>query len=253
MARKPRIEFEGAFYHVITRGNQRQKIFKEPKDYERYFQYLSNYKNRYHYLLYAYVLMANHVHLLIEMQTTPLSKILQGINQSYTMYFNRKYGTVGHLFQGRYKAILCERDTYLLGLVKYIHQNPIRAGIAKTLGNYRWSSHYAYIGKTNAYGLVDIDRVLELFSEREGTARRNYQEFMGDEKGFKREEVYATVDQRLQGGEAFTKRMLEEHGGGLTKGMRRREYSLSQISRSVEAVYGLSAKCHNIGNPKLVL
>lgn len=239
MARKPRIEFNGAFYHVITRGNQRQKIFKGMEDYERYLQYLSDYKDRYHYLLYAYVLMANHVHLLIETQATPLSKILQGINQSYTMYFNRKYRTVGHLFQGRYKAILCERDSYLLGLVKYIHHNPIRAKVTKILEAYPWSSHHAYVGKTDPYGLVDTGQVLGFLSAREGVARRRYQEFMGDERGFRGEEVYVTVDHRLQGSEEFIGRILEEHSEGLSKRMRKRVYSLLQVSKAVEAVYGL--------------
>jgi len=130
MPRKPRIEYNGAFYHVITRGNQRQKTFKDQADFEKYLQILAIYKNRYHYRLYTYVLMDNHVHLLIETGETPLSKILQGINQSYTLYFNRLYRTVSHLFQGRYKAILCDRDNYLLALLKYIHQNPLRVGIA---------------------------------------------------------------------------------------------------------------------------
>src|SRR4030043_1042166 len=133
MARKPRIEFHGAFYHVLARGNQRQDILKKPTEYHKYLQILSSYKNRYGYLLYAYILMKNHVHLLIETRERPLSKILQGINQRYTMYFNRKYRTVGHLFQGRCKVILCDRDAYLLALTKYIHNNPIRAKITKTL------------------------------------------------------------------------------------------------------------------------
>lgn len=89
MARKPRIEYEGAFYHVITRGNQRQKIFKEEIDYEKYLEILSRYKSQYKFFLYSYALMNNHVHLLVETREIPLSKILQGINQSYTMYFNK--------------------------------------------------------------------------------------------------------------------------------------------------------------------
>ena len=114
MARKPRIEFEGAFYHVVTRGNQKQKIFKYPEDYDKYHQILTVYKNRYQFELYAYVFMSNHVHLLIETRDIPLSKIMQGTNQSYTLYFKKKYRTVGHLFQGRNKDILFDRDTYIL-------------------------------------------------------------------------------------------------------------------------------------------
>ncbi|MDH4163923.1 MAG: transposase [Nitrospirota bacterium] len=127
MPRKPRIEFAGAFYHVIVRGNQKQRVFKDAADFQKYLLTLTVYKNRAGCRIYAYVLMNNHVHLLVETQDVPLSKVMQGVNQTYTMYFNRKYRTVGHLFQGRYKAILCDRDAYLLGLVKYIHENPLRA------------------------------------------------------------------------------------------------------------------------------
>src|SRR6266540_6708660 len=109
MPRKPRIEFEGAFYHVITRGNQRQKIFRSPADHQKYLQLLTIYKNRYRCFVYAYVLMGNHVHILIETKDVPLSKVFQGINQTYTAYFNKIHRTVGHLFQGRYKAVLCDR------------------------------------------------------------------------------------------------------------------------------------------------
>ena len=131
MARKPRIEYEGAFYHVITRGNRREKIFRDKKDFLKYLEILSHYKKRYRFRLYSYVLMSNHVHLLMETGKVSLSKVKQGINQSYTAYFNRKYKTVGHLFQGRYKALLCDRERYLLSLIKYIHFNPVRAKMVK--------------------------------------------------------------------------------------------------------------------------
>ncbi len=242
MARKPRIEFQGGLYHVITRGNQRQKTFRSFTDYQKYLQFLEKYKDRYPFFLYAYVLMTNHVHLLIEMRDTPLSKILQGINQSYTMYFNRKYRTVGHLFQGRYKAILCDRDAYLLSLVKYIHHNPIRTKMVKPLETYPWSSHHAYWVRKGVKGLVDTDLVLGLFSTRKGVARRRYRAFMEGEEGLKREEVYSTVDQRIQGGEEFAERILAKYGGeGANKG-RGKVYSLSQIGSAVEKLYGISIR-----------
>ena len=242
MARKPRIEFQGALYHVITRGNQRQKIFKDRTDYQKYLQVLESYKDRYPYFLYAYVLMTNHVHLLIETRETPLSKIVQGINQSYTMYFNRRYMTVGHLFQGRYKAIVCDQDTYLLSLVKYIHTNPLRTKMAKSLGMYPWSSHHTYLGRTKSKGLVDTDLVVGLFSMRKGVARRRYREFMGSQEGLKRGEVYSTVDQRIQGDEGFVETILTRYGGeGIERG-RRKVYSLSQIGSAVEKLYGISLK-----------
>jgi putative transposase len=126
MARKPRVEYAGAFYHVICRGNQRQVIFRTDRDREYYLKQLEQYRRRYDFTVYAYVLMSNHVHLLIETGKVPLSKVMQGLQPRYTGYYNRKYQKVGHLFQGRYKAILCDRAAYLLELVRYLHLNPGR-------------------------------------------------------------------------------------------------------------------------------
>jgi putative transposase len=237
MARKPRIEYDGAFYHVITRGNQRQKIFKVLADYQQFLQVLVTYKARYSFHLYAYVLMGNHVHLLIETKETPLSKILQGVNQSYTLYFNHKYKTVGHLFQGRYKAILCDREAYLLGLLKYIHTNPVRAKISETPGAYRWSSHQAYAGRNNPLGLVDTDQVLRMFSENKARARTQYKIFMNDAATLRKEEVYATIDQRLQGDEEFVDRILTAHDFEIKKERKKKEYSLQAIGQIVERRY----------------
>ena len=188
MARKPRIEFEGGFYHVITRGNQRQKVFLEEKDFLKYLEFLSDYKDRYGFWIYAYVLMNTHVHLLIETGQVPLSKILQGINQRFTMYFNWRYGTVGHLFQGRYKAILCDKDAYLFSLVKYLHCNPVRAGMVRQPEGYRWSSHREYLGM-NKNGLVDTGLLLGMFSEDLKRGRKLYREYMRKEEKTSKEDI----------------------------------------------------------------
>jgi len=240
MPRKPRIEFEGAFYHVITRGNQRQKIFKGPADYNKFLQILTIYRNRYQYHLNAYVLMSNHVHLLIETGETPLSKILQGVNQSYTLYFNHKYKTVGHLFQGRYKAILCDREAYLLGLLQYIHENPLRARIAETLDTYPWSSHHAYAGKNNPLGLVSTDNVLRMFSENKSRARKKYREFMAANATIKKAEVYATVDQRIQGDESFVETVASKVEGSVKKEPKKKGTSLALIGSLVQQRYSIS-------------
>ena len=116
MARKSRVEFEGALYHVIARGNHRRDIFRDEADRETYLERIEHYRERYRCVVYAYVLMSNHVHLLIETGAVGLSKIMQGIQFSYTQRYNRRHRAVGHLFQGRYKAILCDRDAYLLEL-----------------------------------------------------------------------------------------------------------------------------------------
>ena len=242
MARKPRIEFEGAFYHVITRGNQRQRIFKDTEDYQRYLKILADYKIQYDYGLYAYVLMNNHVHLLMETKGIGLSKILQGVNQSYTMFFNRKYKTVGHLFQGRYKAILCDKDAYLLSLVKYIHLNPVRAGVVKTPEGYPWSSHRHYVEGAGSDGVVDAEEVLRMFSEDKRRARRAYRVYMGEREVLRREEVYSTVNQRILGDEGFVKKVVEKTGRREVRGRRRHAYTLSEIAGAVGRIYETTLK-----------
>jgi len=147
MARRPRIHFTGALYHVISRGNRRQGVFRDEKDLKRFLDYLSQCKTRSPFRPYAYALRKNHIHLLLEVERTPLSKIMQSILFRYTHYFNRRYRQVGHLFQGRYKAIACDKDAYLLELVRYIHLNPVRAKVVKGPEDYRWTGHLSYLGK----------------------------------------------------------------------------------------------------------
>jgi putative transposase len=141
MARRPRLFAPGILYHVIVRGNYRQKTFLNGRDYEPYLERLVRYRKRFGVTVYAYCLMSNHVHLLLETGSEPLSKFMQGLQQSYTQYFDRKHHKVGHLFQCRYKAIVCEKDEYLLTLVRYIHLNPIRAKLVQRLADYPYSGH----------------------------------------------------------------------------------------------------------------
>ena len=239
MPRKPRIEFEGAFYHVITRGNQRQKIFRSPADNQKYLQLLTIYKNRYHCSIYAYVLMGNHVHILIETKDLPLSKVFQGINQTYTAYFDKTHRTVGHLFQGRYKAVLCDRENYLLALLKYIHYNPVRARIAETLSDHPWSSHHAYVGKSNPLGVVDTDQVLRMFSENKSRARKLYRAFIEEAGGLKKEDVYATIDQRVQGSDEFAEAVLRKYEKAKVKPWKK-EHTLDQIALGIAELQGIS-------------
>src|SRR4030043_1563732 len=241
MGRKPRIEYEGAFYHIITRGNQRQRVFKRDDDFQKYISLISFYKERYKYSLYAYVLMSNHVHLLIETRQIPLSKVLQGINQSYTMYYNRKYRTVGHLFQGRYKAILCDKDAYLFSLVKYIHLNPVRAKMAKAPGEYRWSSHLSY-EKLQKNGIVDTDQVLRMFSEDKSHVRKLYRAYMDDGIEVKKEDIYKTVSQRILGGEKFVDTVMEKVEERFENRRKHHEYSLKKIVETIAKMRGITLK-----------
>lgn len=147
MARKPRIHYEGALYHVLVRGNNRSYIFRSKDNKEEYKTIISKCKKRYRFKLYAYCIMDNHAHLLIEVEDIPLSKIMQGIQQVFTQYYNRRNRTTGHVFEQRYKSFLCDKDHYLLSLIRYIHQNPVRSKLTGTL-DYEWSSHREYIGNS---------------------------------------------------------------------------------------------------------
>ena len=179
----------------------------DEKDFQKYLSLLSEYKSRYSFRLYAYALMRNHVHLLCEVEATPLSKIMQGLQFRYTQYFNLRYGKVGHLFQGRYKAILCEKDSYLLELVRYIHLNPIRSKVIRDPEKYRWSSHVRYLskGKDN---LIDEEFVLSQFGGNKGKARKRYREFVLGGLGLGHQEKYYEVkDQRFLGEDEFIERI----------------------------------------------
>ncbi len=210
MARKTRIEFPGIFYHVLARGNNKQVIFKDDQDYNVYIIRLKRYHQRYKFILYAYTLMPNHIHLLLETGITPLSKIMQGLQQSYTYYYHKKYKSVGHLFQGRYKAILCQRDTYLLELVRYIHLNPVRVALVHNPDDYRWSSHRAYLGSLNQ-PFVSKDLIFKMFSEDESVAKKKYWQFIRDgiDKGHKNA-LYNVIDQRYLGNPEFVERVKQK-------------------------------------------
>lgn len=177
MARPLRIEYEGAFYHVTSRGNERKKIYYAKADYEKFKSYLKEAQEKYGYLLHCYVLMTNHYHLLIETPRGNMSKVMHYINGSYTSYINRKRGRNGHLFQGRYKAILIDRDSYLLELSRYIHLNPVRAKIVLKPEDYTHSSYRSYVSR-NGDEIVHRDLILEMISKDGYYATRKYRDFV---------------------------------------------------------------------------
>ena len=157
--------------------------------------------------------MKNHLHLLIEVKEIPLSRIMQSLLFGYSRYFNRRYGEVGHLFQGRYKAILCDKDVYLLELVRYIHLNPVRAKIVREPEDYAWTGHLSYLGKGEE-GVIDEGFVLGQFSDSRSLARRKYRRFVWDGISMGHEEKYYRVkDQRYLGEEAFIDRIEMEKKG----------------------------------------
>jgi putative transposase len=147
MSRPARIQYEGAFYHVMNRGNTRAEIFVDDKDRKKFYDILGNVEERFRVDIYAFVLMKNHYHLLLETSLPNLSRAIQSLNGDYALYFNNRHNRPGHLFQGRFKAMLVEKGHYLLELSRYIHLNPVRADIVKTPESYKWSSLPIYLGE----------------------------------------------------------------------------------------------------------
>ena len=177
MARPLRIEYEGAFYHVTARGNERKRIYYSKADYEKFKAYLEEAQEKYGYLLHCYVLMTNHYHLIIETPRANLSSVMHYINSSYTNYINIKKRRSGHLFQGRYKAILIDRDSYLLELSRYLHLNPVRAKMVERPEDYPYSSYRAYIFK-NKEDIVYRELILGMISKTKKDAIDRYKNFV---------------------------------------------------------------------------
>jgi len=178
MGRPLRIEFENAVYHITSRGNERKKIYRDDGDKKRFLGLLEDYKNRYNFLIHCFVLMDNHYHLVIETLRPNLIKIMHGLNSGYTGYFNKKYKRSGHLFQGRYKAIIVDKENYLLELSRYVHLNPLRAKIINKPQDYKWSSYGGYIRKKEVNNLNNYNWLLSIFGNKEKKSRRQYKEFV---------------------------------------------------------------------------
>lgn len=164
MGYPPRLCFDGALYHVTARGDNREPIFVDDLDRRRYLELLSRYKRqRFHFTLHAYALMTNHVHLLLEPAAgTVVSRIMQCLAITYTRYFNRRHQRVGHVFQGRFRSRLIEQEVYLLVASRYVHLNPVRAGLVQHPEEYPWSSYRSYLGGHDPWGLVEVETVFSL-------------------------------------------------------------------------------------------
>jgi putative transposase len=209
MARKPRIHYPGALYHVILRGNARQDIFFEDADRYRFYLLLQEGTERFGHRIHAFCLMTNHVHLVVQVGDIPLSRIMQNISFRYTRWINRRQSRTGHLFQGRYKALLIDADSYLLELVRYIHLNPMRVGIASAPGDYPWTSHRAYLGM-DALPWLETDWILGSFGKRREQARKLYQQFIMDgiAEGHRKEFHNGSSGGRILGEDSFADRVL---------------------------------------------
>jgi len=160
MARPLRMDYPDAFYHVLSRGNERKEIFRDEKDHLRFLDTLGKMVERFKLEVHAYVLMKNHFHLLVHTKEANLSRAIQWLGVSYSVWFNRRHQRSGHLFQGRFKSFLIENDRYFTAMCLYIHGNPLRAGIVKRLLDYWWSSYQTYAGKKPEVSWLTTELIL---------------------------------------------------------------------------------------------
>ena len=206
MARPLRIEYPGAVYHAVSRGNAQQSIFADGNDYEAFLEIFAKTVRRFEWRCYAYCLMGNHYHLVIETPEANLSQGMRHLNGAYTQAYHRRHRTVGHLFQGRFKSILVEKERYLMELARYIVLNPIRAGLTGIPEGWRWSSYGATASLTESPFWLYAQPLLEHFSDDHAEARFQYQAFI--QAGIGAESPWRHVkSQVLLGNETFIDRL----------------------------------------------
>ncbi|MBI2355125.1 MAG: transposase [Deltaproteobacteria bacterium] len=236
MARKPRIHYPGAVYHVILRGNAGGPIFFEDGDRFRFYLFLQQSVERFGYRIHGFCCMTTHIHLVIQVTEIPLALIMQNLSLRYTKWVNYTQGRAGHVFQGRYKALLLDADAYLLELVRYVHLNPVRAVMVKLPEDYPWSGHRAYLGRETLPWLT-TDWVLSLLGRRIDSARKAYRQFVADgmDEG-KRDEFHSgTCEGRILGDDDFADDALCK-----ANQIRRREWTLTEVVASVCRRYGIT-------------
>ena len=178
MARPLRIEYAGAVYHITSRGNERKPVFKSDQDRINFLNTLQHVNKRYNWICHAYCLMDNHYHLLIETPDGNLSRGMRQLNGVYTQLFNKLHGRVGHLFQGRYKSILIQKDSHLLEVCRYVVLNPVRARMVETPDAWKWSSYRATAGRESPHACLTINWILGQFSGKRGNAEKEYKKFV---------------------------------------------------------------------------
>ena len=205
MARPLRIEFAGALYHLTSRGDRREAIFEDDEDRRRFLDVLAEVAKRYRWVCHAYCLMTNHYHLVAETVEGNLSQGMRHLNGVYTQASNRRHGRNGHLFQGRFKGILVDRDAYLLELTRYVVLNPVRAGMVATPEQWPWSSYRAMVGEAPVPPWLAVDALLSLFGPARDDARLQYRAFVGEGAGA---EIWQGLRQQVYlGDDAFVMRM----------------------------------------------
>jgi REP element-mobilizing transposase RayT len=238
MPRKPRLHYLGAVYHVILRGNSGQEIFFDAGDRTRFFLLLQESVERFGLRIHAFCLMTTHLHLAIQVGDIPLSRIMQNIGFRYTQFINRKYRRAGHLFQGRYKGLMIDADSYLLALIRYIHLNPFRAGMVSRPEEYPWSSHPSYLGIVPGPPWLITDWALTRFAGQAELAAERYREFVNDglREGYREDFHRGSFEGRALGDDRFIEHVLRQ-----ADETRVADITLNQVVASVCEAYRLDA------------
>lgn len=205
MTRPLRLEFSGAIYHVTSRGDRREDIYLTDEDRQDWLEVLRQTCERFNWVVHAWCQMSNHYHLLLETVDGNLSRGMRQLNGQYTQRFNQHHQLVGHLFQGRYKAILVQRETYLLELVRYVVLNPLRARMVESLSDWPWSSFPQILGQAPAPSWLDIDWTLSHFNQSRSQARAAYAEFVMAGRGLPSPLAH-TRHQLILGEDAFVEK-----------------------------------------------
>jgi putative transposase len=267
MPRKARIDSPGALHHIIIRGIAKRKIFEDDKDRNQFIKRLDNILTEAETPIYAWALIPNHVHLLLKTGLTPIATIMRRLLTGYAGYFNRRHRRYGHLFQNRYKSILCQEEPYFRELVRYIHLNPLRAKLvkdSKALDKYPYCGHSAVIGKVKR-DWQQVDYVLGFFGKRKFEARKAYQHFVeqGVDQGrrpeliggglirsvggwavlsaLRDEAIRVKGDERILGDTDFVEAVLKEADERLQRRyqLKTRGFDLDRVAERVAQVLGM--------------
>ena len=244
MARPLRLEFPGAVYHVIVRGNERKPVFRDDADRRWYLDRLARQGRDLGFSIFAYCLLGNHAHLAVRAGAAPLSRLMARLQSSYTQYFNRRHGRVGHLFQGRYKAFLVEEDPYLLSLIRYIHDNPVKARLVRRPQDYPWSSD-RYYRRGGGPEWLDTGLVLAMLGKTRKRASANYAALMSGEGDGEPYDDAPSWAQAVKGSSDFAEETFARLG---EPAPRRRELSIASVAAQVSKVEQIEERrLHTVG------
>ena len=226
MARLQRKYSNTGYYHIMLRGNERKKVFLDDEDRLKFIEIIHKKKTATNMLLSAYCLMDNHVHLVMRDDKNEISIIMKGIATSYAMFFNNKYGRVGHLFQDRFKSEVIEDERYLMAVIRYVHNNPVKACIVNNPEQYKWSSYECYITTDQTETIVDADYILGMISENKKTAIAEFKRFSTEKNDCQFMDLDDMSICTLEDGEAYLGKYINKNWPGVDKAKLRKNKTI---------------------------